>query len=540
MEHFVPIKDSLLTRDNFTQSSHSSPLILTPCLGCHMNDHSLTLQDARIKCSVSIRTNRLSTFNVFHHSNQEHKKYNYLPLKKYFVSTKPLHLIRHSAHSIYLAQHDINTIPHNPITPVNLPLTSQDNILKQLASTIYSALLCDDNIKSSLIDIASKFLPFTNFQFYSDGSVSDIGTIHSKSGFGWLQTNPLLPSISFKGSTIFFPSSFKSESMAILTILLVLPLHATCHIYTDSQNCIDIFNQRLRSPIISPRRRLKQNNFLIWDLIIWLLSHHHLTVHLIKVKGHSNNKYNDQADTLAKEGSKLRNSILVDHKFFQRSSLALFNYNYIHIIDRNIRKWSNTHIHSRIFNMAMNNSSMSPVNHQITHGDIDWNYTKQWINFNPTDTPTSAKLKNIQSNKIKKATFTYPTGNILQRNYPSLYPLGQINCTECSTDEDTNSHIGLCLVHRQFIESFLLKFKNKLIDLLKTEHTSSFSFDIESRINNSNMFKLFPEILDIARQSDSSTRIQIPREQPWILLLHHLIPRDLVTFFDDYFSKANE
>ncbi|PKK74387.1 hypothetical protein RhiirC2_774852 [Rhizophagus irregularis] len=150
--------------------------------------------------------------------------------------------------------------------------------------------------------------------------------------------------------------------------------------------------------------------------------------------------------------------------------------------------------------MAMNNSSMSPINHQITHGDIDWYYTKKWINFNPTDTPTSIKLRNIQSSKIKKATFNYPTRDILQRNYPLLYPLGRINCTECSLDEDTNSHIGLCPVHRQAIQTLLSKFKKKLIDLIKTNHTSSFSFDIESRINNSNMFKLLPDIIDIARQ----------------------------------------
>ncbi|PKB98789.1 hypothetical protein RhiirA5_430804 [Rhizophagus irregularis] len=541
MEHYIPINNSLLVNDPSFQSSRSSPLILIPCMGCHLNDYSLVLQDARIKCTISIRINRLSVFNIFHRSNQVHKRYANLLLKKYFVSTKPLHFIRYSAHSIYLAQHNINTItPVHTSLSANSQTSDNDDIIKQLTLPIQSALLCKDFIKSSLIDIAKKFLPFTNFEFYSDGSVSNIGTINSKSGFGWLQTNPSIPQLSFNGSTIFFPSSFKSESLAILTILLVLPFYATCHIYTDSQNCIDIFNQKLLSPTISPRRRLKQNNFLIWDLIFWLISHHHLTVHLVKVKGHSNNKGNDQADALAKKGRISDDPILINHKFFQQSSLALFNYNHIYIIDRNIRKWSDTPIQSRIFNMAVNNSSLSPINHQITHGDIDWHYTKQWINFNPTDTPTSTKLRNIQSSKIKKSTFNHPTGNILQRNYPDLYPLGRINCTECSFDEDTNSHIGLCPAHRSAIEPLLSKFKQKLIDLIKDEHTSSFSFDIECRINNSNMFKLLPNILDTARQADPTTLIRIPREQPWILLLHHLIPRDLAVFFDNYFSKKNE
>ncbi|EXX58571.1 hypothetical protein RirG_196760 [Rhizophagus irregularis DAOM 197198w] len=369
MEHYIPINNSLLVNDSSSQPLRSSPLILIPCTGCHLNDNSLVLLDVRIKCSISIRTIRLSVFNIFHRSNQEHKKYANLLLKKYFVSTKPLHFIRHSAHSIYLAQHNINTItPTHTSLSANSPSSVNDDIINQLILPIQSALLCIDSIKLSLIDIAKKFLPFTNFEFYSDGSVSDIGTINSKSGFGWLQTNPLIPQLSFNGSSIFFPSSFKSESLAILTILLTT------------------------SPTISPRRRLKQNNFLIWDLISWLISHHYLTVHLVKVKGHSNIKGNDQADALAKEGRLSVDLILINHKFFQQSSLALFNYNHLYIIDHNVRKWANTPIQSRIFNMAVNNSSLSPINHQITHGDIDWYYTKHWINYNPTDTPTSSKL----------------------------------------------------------------------------------------------------------------------------------------------------
>ncbi|PKC55382.1 hypothetical protein RhiirA1_475713 [Rhizophagus irregularis] len=112
--------------------------------------------------------------------------------------------------------------------------------------------------------------------------------------------------------------------------------------------------------------------------------------------------------------------------------------------------------------MAMNNSSLSPIHYQITHGQIDWEYTKIWINYNPLETPTSTKLKNIQSAKIKKSNFNYPTGNILQRNYPGLYPSGHINCTNCNSQEDTNAHIGLCPTHRDHI---LLYFRNSKTNL---------------------------------------------------------------------------
>uniref|UniRef100_U9SU20 RNase H type-1 domain-containing protein n=1 Tax=Rhizophagus irregularis (strain DAOM 181602 / DAOM 197198 / MUCL 43194) TaxID=747089 RepID=U9SU20_RHIID len=74
---------------------------------------------------------------------------------------------------------------------------------------------------------------------------------------------------------------------------------------------------------------------------MWLISQHFLTIQLRKVKGHSNDKANDQADALAKRGRYSPDPIIINHKFFFRSSLALFNYNHINVIDRNLRKWSN-------------------------------------------------------------------------------------------------------------------------------------------------------------------------------------------------------
>lgn len=56
------------------------------------------------------------------------------------------------------------------------------------------------------------------------------------------------------------------------------------------------------------------------------------------------------------------------------------------------------------------------------------------------------------------------------------------------------------------------------------------------------MFKLLPDILNLALlpdepSSNSSNLTIVPCEQPWILLLHHLIPIDLSTFFYSYYSK---
>ncbi|CAB4413520.1 unnamed protein product [Rhizophagus irregularis] len=56
------------------------------------------------------------------------------------------------------------------------------------------------------------------------------------------------------------------------------------------------------------------------------------------------------------------------------------------------------------------------------------------------------------------------------------------------------------------------------------------------------MFRVLPDVLDASLDTDLDTMnplivTSIPWEQPWLLLLHHLIPIDLATFFYRYLSK---
>jgi hypothetical protein len=172
-------------------------------------------------------------------------------------------------------------------------------------------------------------------------------------------------------------------------------MNSTCIIFTDSKNCIDTFNYRMNHPNISPRKRLKQNHFLIWNLIFWLIEHHNLTVNLNKVKAHSGDKFNDMADRLAAEGCFITDPIIVNFKFFKQSSLGFINWNNIYIVDRNLRTFANTPIRATLFNSLVNNSSLTPIHQFILNGKVDWHFTQLWIKYNPFDTPTSDKLVQI-------------------------------------------------------------------------------------------------------------------------------------------------
>jgi ribonuclease HI len=408
----------------------------------------------------------------------------------------------------------------------NSPIFSH-NDLKHTYNIIHTALICPLPVKDTLYSLAQNFINHTNFIFYTNGSVKNLGTPECRSGYGWIQAHPNTPRKTFKGSTLFFPSSTKSESMAIMTALITIPKNSNCMIITDSANCVHTLQDRLKNTTISPRKRLKLNNFLIWDLIMWLIEHNNLTVNIEKVKAHSGNLYNDQADSLAKAGAECPQPIIVNYKFFNKSSIGFFNWNHMYIVDRNIRSFANTPIQSTLFNSVVSNSSLTPINDHIINGTIDWYFTKIWINHNHYDSPTCEKLSRKQGSKIKKANFLYPTLDILQRNYPKLYPNNSIPCTLCQTYTDSNLHIALCSHHHPIFVNILQKHKEKLYTLLESNSTT-FTFDLKSRLDASTLFGVTPH----DPSSDS-----LPLLHPNLLLIYNLIPTELTCFFYNYIGN---
>jgi hypothetical protein len=193
---------------------------------------------------------------------------------------------------------------------------------------LYNKSITSLFIKTKLITLAQKFNGYSNFHFYTDDSVKQIGTQQCTSGYNWIQTHPNTSKLSFKGSTVFFPSSTKSEG--ILTALNTLPFNSNYTIFTDSMNCIfTYYEKRLKSSVIIPWRKLKQNNFLIWDLIFWLPEHRHIHLTLKKVKAHSNIEFNGEADKLASAGTLLEDPIIVNFKFFNATSCNGTIYTYL-------------------------------------------------------------------------------------------------------------------------------------------------------------------------------------------------------------------
>lgn len=57
-------------------------------------------------------------------------------------------------------------------------------------------------IKTKLITLAQKFNDYSNFLFYTDDSVKQIGTRQCTSGYSWIQTHPNTPKLTLKDQLV--------------------------------------------------------------------------------------------------------------------------------------------------------------------------------------------------------------------------------------------------------------------------------------------------------------------------------------------------
>lgn len=268
-----------------------------------------------------------------------------------------------------------------------------------------------------------------------------------------------------------------------------MPPNAVVDIYTDSQNCIDTYKKFLINRSLSIRQQQKINSFSVWKLIAITISYKSLVGNLHKVAAHSNLAFNDQTDALAKAGARDSSPILINTKFFG-DRIANISWNGISHIDKDVRKWSKNPIQARQFNWFATAHSLWPLTYLTGHNAIDWDATQRWINYNPTDTPTSTKRFRILAHRIKACTFKRLTLDCMQRNYLDLYPRNtNLPCPSCHKHPGSNAHIALCATHQLTLSTILSDFKSCLINILSENCTIGWSSDIPRYVNNSTLFK---------------------------------------------------
>jgi hypothetical protein len=363
-----------------------------------------------------------------------------------------------------------------------------------------------------------------SFEFYTDGSLIGLRTSYCRMGFGWIE--PQL-NITYKESCIFNLSLTKSESYAILTILLVVPNHSRITIYTDSQNCIQNFNF-FTNPLISRRKQLNHNNHLLWTFIIEIMNTKKLDIKLVKVKAHSGNLYNDMADELATQGL-FCEPINININAHAKNSTLIPSWNSMGLIETNLRKWMKKVIQARIFNSFIFNTNFAMIQNTFSSIDINWEYTSLWVKRNHVENEiTSTRFTKESSYKIKSITHHLPTSDLQKRNYPLLYKnLPPILCPSCEIEKDDNTHIGRCILMKNSINETFADGKDLLTRLLS-----------ELEDINITLLKTSMEHLKCLTPLPLDSH-SIPDSHHVYLWAHNIVPNELILFLQSYIRKSS-
>ena len=156
----------------------------------------------------------------------------------------------------------------------------------------------------NLLTLSQQFELAQDLTFYTDSSLTGLGTPSIRMGLAWLQTNLNFPMVSYSSAfATSCPSSSSAELGAIFTAILMAPKYCRITIFTDSQAVIQQFAKfksiRCFSPSIRPLQKI--TNYPLWFSLFEVIDKQHLTIVMRKVKAHSGDLYNEKVDQLAKQ-----------------------------------------------------------------------------------------------------------------------------------------------------------------------------------------------------------------------------------------------
>ncbi|CAB5192257.1 unnamed protein product [Rhizophagus irregularis] len=479
LEHWVHRDFLTIVRNN---TPRSLPNTIVPCDGCDQH-FSYYVGDLRPKCILQIKHQdlllvdllskkqkmELTTFNnrnvnSFQLLKYSHPNYRLLAFNDYLVQQKK-----------------IPPFIDRPIAPPTIIRSNSNN------AHLISNLIENDNIIKELQGIADTLNPFNHIQFYTDGSYySDFSNNELPMGYGWTTSNIKGCNITYSGSLQFFPSSTKAEVMAILTALLVCPSGCDVFIHTDSQAAIDAFHKSKNLHSISPRRFNKINNNILWSAIHHIVKTLSLKVKLLKVKAHSGDYFNDTADGLAKAGRLILTPTVIKHTHLSTQTLTL-EWNDEIPLDKDVRKCVGTILNYKRIENHINHSSLSSIKDATRDNLIDWSTSSKWFNYNGRNDSTSNDHSKDLKWKIRCSTFTLPTLDILNRNYPLLIN-NHTTCLFCEKEQESNYHLWICNDTRDIIRECFITIGNILIELLE-KNADKLSLLISDSVKFSKTFR---------------------------------------------------
>ncbi|EXX68096.1 ribonuclease H-like domain-containing protein [Rhizophagus irregularis DAOM 181602=DAOM 197198] len=234
------------------------------------------------------------------------------------------------------------------------------------------------------------------------------------------------PALSAQANLSLWPSSTRSELVAILMALLTGPMNAKIKIYTDSQNAIHMINNQNNK---LSRKLLKQSNSLILLKINILLQEKKMDLVLMKVKGHSGDAMNEMVDKLAK--NVCSSNSYFNNRFNYGNKIVRYFPTFKQIpIEYNLRRFIKTLMNTRVaaeWSMLKTNGHETQIAWNIT-----WNLIHRYKGFNCISSKKHWHLIFI----VKLFTKLLPIGTTLIQQKPDIYK--DFACLRCNTNKEEN------------------------------------------------------------------------------------------------------
>ncbi|GES89835.1 ribonuclease H-like domain-containing protein [Rhizophagus clarus] len=315
----------------------------------------------------------------------------------------------------------------------------QNTLLNKESVTQHIALLHHLRLLFSLSDMIN---------IYTDGSLTtrynvNLNTFTKHMGTGWVILNNKEEVILECSSSITeWPSSTRAELGAILSAILVLQTGQRVKIFTDSQAAIDSINY-INTSLTNGKNKIrvwcKSNNYSIVSSIINLIDSKHLELKLIKVKGHSGVKGNEEADRVAKNDKEKLTCITINDS--QQKDLKYDLYWDGKRVDRHIRKFIDNLCESALeaawsLNRA-NRTILQDTTYTIEE-KVTWALFKKNTGFNCT----SSSVNNRFIKHLKLTNNLLPTLEIMKERRYDLY--GDVKCRMCLEENEDDDHIIYC------------------------------------------------------------------------------------------------
>ena len=438
---------------------------LSKCSGCKLNN-IFVQQDSQFISNLPI-SNCIS----FQYNNsmvklkQQKTTTTYKP-RGSFATNLPLEKIKEQVIYRYKYQKDI--YQQNLKTPSYLPTNYKliDQIIKEQQH-------------QTTLKLITKNIEYNQYlEIYTDGSLISPLTPSCKMGIGWFVANINQQRVQFQASLKHFPSSTKAEIVAVLTALITCPPNSQVDLYLDSANTINTFTKVIIDESLTHKQILKITNCWIWLNIKYIIDTLQLKIHLHKVKAHSNNKLNDLADTLAKQGTSC-----LELNINIQQNIAIYLSLEDKILETPIHKFWKEYNNAKNFSHFLNLKRNEDYKQLTRDNLIDWKYILNTFNNNNEINTSSTSFEQSNSTAFKSRIFfkELPTVSHLSHKYHNLY--GNLNCPTCDTYKEDQDHIWQCPNRNQDIADLHSTFNLALLEQCKM-------------INKANNITTINEIID--------------------------------------------